>query len=148
MTDNDPSSGYSLAELAMALACTVLLVTAATPGLVRLQKDWALWGEARSLESSLQWARSYAVSANTTLRFEVDDSRREFWWIDPESGDPYLNSVRRLSSGIRITRIPGRPVRFYQQGNAAPAGTYTIAGETGAYSVIVAPGGRIRIQKE
>lgn len=148
MPDNDASAGYSLTELAMALACTVLLATAAVPSFVRLQKDWTLWGEARLLESSLQWARNYAVSANTTMRFEVDPSRQEFWWIDPESGDRYHNSLRRLSSGIRITGVPGRPVRFYQQGNAAPAGTYTIAGETGAYSVIVTPGGRIRIQRE
>jgi len=140
------SEGYSLAELVIVLACAAILFTAAVPNVAHLQQEWILWGEARTLEASLQWGRMHAISANTSILFEVDASRQKFYWVDPESGDSYAGSVRHLSSGS-ITACPKRPLRFYQHGNAAPAGTYTITGTTGAYSVIVSPGGRIRLQR-
>jgi hypothetical protein len=48
---------------------------------------------------------------------------------------------------VRITAAPRRPLRFFQHGNAAPAGTYLLQGERGAFRVVVNPMGRIRIQK-
>ena len=143
----DTPGGYSLTELVIVLACATVFLTAALPGMVRLQKEWALWGDARMLEASLQWGRMHAISSNTPILFEVDGSRRKFYWVDPESRDPYAGSIRHLSGRIRITASPRRPLRFYQRGNAAPAGTYTIEGEAGSYSVVVSPGGRIRLQR-
>ena len=63
------------------------------------------------------------------------------------SGERYQNSARRLPRGIRIAAAPKRPLRFYPHGNAVPAGTFTLAGDAGSYSVIVTPGGRIRTQR-
>jgi len=77
----------------------------------------------------------------------VEDNRSKFYWEDPESGAPFATSIRHLSTGIRIESSPRRPLRFYQHGNAAPAGTYIIKGEAGSYAVVVSPGGRIRIQR-
>ncbi len=146
MVEPDSVEGYSLAELLIVLACAAILLTAAVPSVAHLQQEWTLWGEARTLEASLQWGRMHAISANTSILFEVDASRQKFYWVDPESGDPYTGSVRHLSGG-RITACPKRSLRFYPHGNAAPAGTYTITGPTGAYSVVVSPGGRIRVQR-
>ncbi len=112
-----------------------------------MQREWTLWGGARSLEASLQWGRMHAVAANTPVLFTVDADQKTFYWVDPLSGDSYAESVRQLSSNLRIVASPKRPLRFYQHGNAVPAGTYTIKGNAGSYSVVVSPGGRIRMQK-
>ena len=141
------TEGYSLAELLAVLACIAILAAATVPNVAHLQKEWTLWEGARILEMSLQWGRMHAISANTAILFEIDGSRQRFYWADPESGEPYTATVRHLPNSIRIAACPGRSLRFYQHGNAAPAGTYTLEGDAGSYSVIVAPGGRIRIQK-
>jgi len=141
------SDGFSLAELIIVIMCAAVLVSIALPNISRLQDEWILWGGARTLEASLQWGRMHAISANTPMLFTVAEDRQKFYWVDPESGNPYSGSVRRLSGTLRITGCPKTPLRFYQHGNAAPAGTYTIAGDAGSYSVVVAPGGRIRIRK-
>jgi prepilin-type N-terminal cleavage/methylation domain-containing protein len=143
---NSPE-GYSLVELSIVIACIAILLSAAVPNITHLHQIWSLWGSARVLEASLQWGRMHAIMANTPLLFEVDDSRRKFHWVDPATGNPYESSVRHLSRGIRISKCPKRPLRFYQQGNAAPAGTYVLENQAGSYSVVVTPGGRIRFQK-
>jgi Tfp pilus assembly protein FimT len=139
--------GYSLVEFLLVFLCASVLLTAAVPNFHALRQEWTLLGSAKLLESSLHWGRMRAISTNTPLMFEVDEGGRRFFWTDPLSGDTYGGSVRHLSSQVRIVAYPKRPLRFYQHGNAAPAGTYTIQGETGSYSVVVSPGGRIRFQK-
>ena len=141
------SEGYSLAELAIVVLCAAILISAAVPNVVSLQREWTLWGCTRALEASLQWGRMHAVAANTPVLFTVDADQKTFYWVDPLSGDSYAESVRQLSSNLRIVASPKRPLRFYQHGNAVPAGTYTIKGDAGSYSVVVSPGGRIRMQR-
>lgn len=131
----------------MALACFGILAAMALPNIVRMQNAWALWGSARAVESSLQWGRMHAIAANMPLLFEVREEGGRFGWIDPDSGSSFADTDRTLNRGILITSAPHKPLRFYPHGNAAPAGTYTIAGAAGSYSVIVTPGGRIRVQK-
>jgi Tfp pilus assembly protein FimT len=131
----------------MVFVCMAVFLTAAAPSVTHWQKEWALWGCARTLEASLQWGRMYAISANTPMLFEIDAGQQRFYWKDPQSGDQYAGTIRHLSRGVRFVTYPKRSLRFYQHGNAAPAGTYTLKGDTGSYSVVVSPGGRIRIQK-
>ena len=128
-------------------ACTAVLLSAAVPNIAHLQEVWSLWGSARLLETSLQWGRMHAITANVPVLFEVDESRQKFHLADSATGDTYEGSVRRLARGVRISKCPKRPLRFYQHGNAAPAGTYVLENRAGSYSVVVTPGGRIRIQK-
>jgi Tfp pilus assembly protein FimT len=138
--------GYSLVECLTVVVCGAILLTIAIPNFHHFQQEWALWGGAKTVEISLLWGRTRAIAANTSIMFEVDEKGHEFWWTDPVSGSRYSASVRRLD-GVRITSCPKRPLRFYQRGNAAPSGTYKIQGPTGSFSVIVSPGGRIRIQR-
>ena len=152
MTNNrfaepDSSEGYSLVELLIAITCAAILLATAVPNIAHLHHVWSLWGSARVLETSLQWGRMHAVTANTPVIFRVDESGQKFYWADPATGDPFEGSVRHLSHGVRIIKCPKRPLRFYQHGNAAPAGTYTLKNQAGSYSVVVTPGGRIRFQK-
>ncbi len=139
-------AGVTILEAMITLLCGTVLLCLAVPNLHRLQQRWALWGAAQVVDMSLQWGRMYAVSANAPLRFEIDPGGRGFHWSDPESGERYETSVRVLPSSVRITSAPGQPLRFYQRGNAAPAGTYVLSGPAGSCRVIVNPAGRIRIQ--
>jgi type II secretory pathway pseudopilin PulG len=141
------SEGYSLAELLAVLGCIAVLIATAAPNVVHWQKEWAVWGSARTIETSLQWGRMHAIASNAPILFTIDAGMQKFFWADPQTGDPYTGTVRQLPRGVRIASCPKRPLRFYQHGNAAPAGTYVITGETGSYSVVVSPGGKIRIQK-
>jgi prepilin-type N-terminal cleavage/methylation domain-containing protein len=138
--------GYSLIECLVVLVCGAILLTFAVPNVHHFQQGWALWGGVKSVETSLYWGRMHAISSNSSMMFEVADTGHEFWWTDPTSGLRFAGSARRLDR-VRIVSSPKRPLRFYQRGNAAPAGTYTIQGDTGSYSVVVSPGGRIRVQK-
>lgn len=141
------TEGYSLAELLVVLACLIALLSMAVPDIARLQKTWTLWGGMQSLESSLQWGRMHAIASNTPMLFEVSTDGQEFGWRDPDSGDRFEATFRHLGKDLRIVSAPRRPLRFYPRGNAAPAGTYVIEGDAESYSVVVAPGGRIRTQK-
>lgn len=142
-----PPDGYSLVELVIVVACVTILLAGAIPNIAGLRREWALWGGARMLEASMQWGRMHAIASNTPVMFGMDADGQKFFWTDAISGECFVDSVRHLPRGARITAAPRRPLRFYQHGNAVPAGTYTIEGDAASYSVVVSPGGRIRIQK-
>lgn len=147
LAEKKASNGYSLAELLIVLACVAVLLTAAVPATVKLQQEWILWGAARALEAAMHWGRMHAIASNSPLIFLTDDALQEFYWADASSGAPCTDSRRQLPRGVRIAATPRRPLRFYPHGNAVPGGTYTVAGDAGSYSVVIAPGGRIRVQK-
>ncbi len=140
------SRGYSLIECLIVIICGAILLTVAVPNIQAFQQTWALWGGVKLVETSLYWGRMHAISSNSSMMFEVAGNGHEFWWTDPISGLHFAGSVRRLDR-VRIVSAPKHPLRFYQHGNAVPAGTYTIQGDIGSFSVIVSPGGRIRVQK-
>jgi Tfp pilus assembly protein FimT len=135
-----------LLETMIAVLGGMVLMSMAVPLLHRMQHRWALWGAAQVVDMSLQWGRMYAVTANGPLSFEVDAGGSGFHWSDPESGETYESSVRFLPRSVRITESPRQPLRFYQRGNAVPAGTYVLSGPGGTCRVIVNAAGRVRIQ--
>jgi Tfp pilus assembly protein FimT len=141
------SEAYSLTECVIVLMCATILISASVPNLSRLQNEWALWTAARMVESSLQWGRMYAITSNASMLFSIDADQQTFYWTDPEEGGGYEGTTHRLPGNVRFIASPRRPLRFYQHGHAAPAGTFTMRGDAGSYSVIVSPGGRIRVQK-
>jgi len=140
-------AGFSFPELLIVLAITAIIVSFAVPGFARILKAWSLWGSARMVETSLQWGKMRAITSNSPVLFEVSEDGRQFMWRDPETGDIFATTARHMNSGTRIVSSPQIPLRFYPRGNAVPSGTYKVEGETGSYSIIVAPGGRIRVQK-
>jgi len=141
------NTGFTFAELAIALAFGSIIVASAVPQMSRMQQAWALWGSARMVETSLQWGRMHAVSANTSVSFQVSGDGRRYCWVDPATGAEYEETVRHLSPGTSIVDMPARPLKFFQKGNAAPAGTFVIQGNAGTWRVVVNPAGRIRVQK-
>jgi type II secretory pathway pseudopilin PulG len=141
------SGGHSLVELLVVLTCAAILLSMAIPNLARMHQEWILWGSVHSVEASLFWGRMHAISSNTPLVFEISEDKKSYYWADPESGAPLITSVHTMPVGTRMAAYPKRSLRFYPRGNAVPAGTYTIEGESGSYSVVVSPGGRIRTQR-
>jgi prepilin-type N-terminal cleavage/methylation domain-containing protein len=140
-------SGFTLMELLIVVAITAIIVAFSMPGFVRIQKGWALWGSARMVETSLQWGRMRAIATNAPVVFEIDEDGHRFKWRDSATGDVFATTAGSMNRGTRIVSSPRTPLRFYPRGNAVPSGTYKVDGETGSYSIIVTPGGRIRFQK-
>ncbi len=141
-------SGFTLVECLVTLTLAGVVLTAAVPGVQRVTQSFALMGATRMVEVSLQWGRSHAIAGNTSLAFIVDSDGKRFYWVDGRSGDQYEGTVRFLPAGVRIANSPRRPLRFYQKGNAVPAGTFVIQGDAGTFRVVVNPAGRIRTQKD
>ena len=139
--------GYSLLECLIVLCFAAVMAALAVPNLYRLQREWTLWGHARSVESSLRWGRAQAIASNTSLLFEVSDNGSRYCWIDALSQQEYVNFSARLPDGVRIESYPRRTLRFYPHGHAVPAGTYVVRASTGSYSIVVNPGGRVRINR-
>ena len=139
--------GFSLLELLIAAAIVVILSAFTVQGLTRAKKEWSLWGSARMVETSLQWGRMRAIAFNAPVLFEVDEDGLRYVWRDTTTGETFATSERFMIGGTRIVSAPRTPLRFYPRGNAVPSGTYRVEGETGSYSIIVTPGGRIRFQK-
>jgi Tfp pilus assembly protein FimT len=147
MTFHAPETGTTLVELMVVLACGAIILAIAVPGLEIIRNEWALWGGAHLVETSLFWGRMHSISSNCPLRFEVDPDGRSFHWEDGETSERLDNSIWLLPGQVRITSAPRRSLRFYPKGNAAPSGTFVVQGAAGSYSVVVAITGRIRLQR-
>ncbi len=139
--------GTGLVELLVVLGLMGVMAGGAVPGAHRIRQEWTLWGGARLVESSLLWARGHAITANDSLTFIIDPGGRCFYWLSPD-GSRYESSVRYLPSGVSIVKSPAKPLRFFQHGNAVPAGTFVIEGEAGLYRVVVSALGRVRVVRD
>ena len=139
--------GFSLIEVVTALSCAVSLFILAAPNVARIHREWALFGAVRSLECSMHWGKMQAIAQNSAMLFDINKDDGTFCWIDPANDEPFRESTRHLPPGVVFAGFPKRSLRFYQHGNAAPAGTFTLTSAAGSYSVIVSPGGRIRMRK-
>jgi Tfp pilus assembly protein FimT len=146
--DQALSSGFGFVELVIVVACAAILGTALVPNAGKLQQEWTLRGAVQILETSLRWGHAHAISANSAMMLVVEEDGRSFAWWDPQTGARYESTARRFPGRIRIVGSPGRPLRFYPSGNAAPAGTYVVEGQAGRYRVIVNLAGRIRVQRD
>ncbi|NWG11915.1 MAG: GspH/FimT family pseudopilin [Acidobacteria bacterium] len=140
-------AAFSLAETTIVLACACLLGALAAPALRTIHAEWSLWGGTYQVESALQWGRLQAITKNASLIFEVGQGGHSIWWKDAATGETYETTVRWLPRGVRIGACPAQPVRFFPRGNAAPAGSYVVAGDAGEYRVVVSPAGRIRVER-
>src|SRR5512143_3966067 len=98
--------GFALAELVIVLACAGIILTSSVPSFNHLRQQWDLWGAAHLLESSLQWGRFHAVSANTSMMLLIDNDGRRFYWTDGYSGERFEGTVRWLPGQVRIISSP------------------------------------------
>lgn len=141
-------SGSSLLELLIVVSCAAVILAMAVPGFHRMSQEWRLWGGVQLIVMSLRWAKTHAIATNSAVLFEVDAGGSRFRCRDAESGEAFSASEREMPPGVAVVIAPRSPVRFFQRGNAAPAGSYLLAGPAGNYRVVVNIAGRIRIQRE
>jgi prepilin-type N-terminal cleavage/methylation domain-containing protein len=141
-------NGFSLIECLFVICLGAVLATVAVANIHRVRQEWTLWGGVISVEETLQWGRMHAVISNSPLMFKVSENGNRHCWVDADSGEEYAGTVRTMPEGLKIASSPKQPLRFYQHGNAVPAGTYVVSGNTGSIAVIVSPGGRIRTEKK
>jgi len=141
------AKGFGILEVLAAVAVVSILLSVGVPNLDRWSRQWDLQGSLHMLETSLLWGRMHAIAANSSVTLIVEADGQGFFWMDPFTGRRYENSIRRLPRHVGIVSAPRRPLRFFQHGNAAPAGSYVLQGSAGAYRVVVNPGGRIRVEK-
>jgi type II secretory pathway pseudopilin PulG len=139
--------GIGVVEVLVVLALLGVMAGGAVPGVHRINQEWALLGGTRMIESSLLWARMRAIAANDSLAFIIEQEGKLFYWREPD-GTKISSTEHWLPAGIRIISSPKKPLRFYQHGNAVPAGTFVVQGAAGTYRVIVNVQGRIRIQRD
>ncbi len=139
--------GFGFLEALVVLFLFGLLAAMALPAFTRYRDDWALLHGVRMLELSLHWSRYRAISLNTPVALHVAQGGRRYHCADASTGERFDYSVRDFPDGVRITSSPSNPVRFYPQGNAAPAGTFVVTGRHAGYRVVVNLRGRIRTQK-
>ena len=98
--------GFSLAETAVLTACIMLVLLASVPAVERLHKAWTLRAGTCLMESTLQWGRLHAISANVSLILEVDAEGKSTGWRDPETGNTYDTGVCHLPADVRIVSAP------------------------------------------
>lgn len=139
--------GFSLVEATVLSACAMLVLLASVPAVERLHQAWSLRAGTCLVESTLQWGRLHAITANASLMLEVDPAGKSTAWRDPESGSAYDTAACHLPSDVRIVSAPSKPLRFFPRGNAAPAGSYVLKNRAGSYRVVVSPAGRIRVER-
>jgi Tfp pilus assembly protein FimT len=141
------AAGYTLTELVLVTAAVAILAATAVPVFERVRQEAALRGATALVAQSLAWGRMHALATNGEMAFDLDPAANRLCWAEPGTGTCYEGTIRHVDPQIRFAGYPARSVRFHPRGNAAPAGSFTLQGPSGSYRVIVAPGGRIRIER-
>jgi prepilin-type N-terminal cleavage/methylation domain-containing protein len=134
--------GFSLMELLMAVALGALLLLAGGSALTRLQTQMRLYTGAALFASSLQTARSEALSKGAAIEMQIAPTGTAFVSVPRGSAAP--SDWQTLPSGVSFTRAPASNLTFYSRGVAVPAATYHLTASRWSAEVVVAGGGRIR----
>lgn len=141
------AAGFTLIEVLLVLTCAGILAASGVPNLHQLLEQWSLWGSAKQLERTLHWGRMHAIATNRPVSFQADRNGRRFCWNDADTGEVVSKTGFELTGRVRIVRQPRRPVTFHPRGNAAPSGSFVVAGNAGEYRVVVNFAGRIRVER-
>lgn len=113
-----PARGFTLIELMVAIAVLAVLVTIAVPSFQNLLNQNRVISTVNDLQSSMQLARSRAVTTNTSDRYEVCPitgcgSNGNNWsegWIIYDSEEEAI--IRTYSKNQDLVTVSGTPVRI------------------------------------
>jgi len=134
-------TGFTVVELTLVLAVFAVLGTMSLVQGRRWMEAYDLRDAGVAFAAELSAARTQAIASNLTISIVVSEDRRRYgrssWGRPPESWT-------ELPRGVRFQTVPGRELRWFSRGNAAPSGTYQLASAAGALRVVVAPMGRVR----
>lgn len=136
------SKGFSLMELLLAVALGALLLLAGVSALTGLQTQMRLYTAVALFASSLQTARSEALSRGAAIELQIDPTRTAFLTV-PRGIAPQ-GEWQFLPPGVSFSKFPASNLTFYSRGVAVPAATYHLSADRWSAEVVVAGGGRIR----
>jgi type IV fimbrial biogenesis protein FimT len=156
--------GFSLVELATALAVAAILAGAAVPGLQQLHRQMQLNASAHALVASLHQARSHATSRSLPVAFCQTDtsahcSSSGAGWqvfielhtsspVQRDGAEPLL-STQLLPQGIRLL-ANRNAVTYWPQARAGVTSTFTLCDSAQLAqprAVIVSQTGRPRFSR-
>ena len=160
--------GFSLVELSVVLAISAILATMAIPMLTSSMHSMQLASDARSIASTMTYAKLSSASLTTRCRltFDIDNSQWKLERRNPATGNYELQeAINQLSSGVADSGIifksnsstspPGFPkdsstvITFSSRGTliepSAGIGIVYISDDTEDYAVSVSASGKVQI---
>jgi len=136
------SSGFTFIRIAVTVAIIGIILAAAGPNMMMVNRLYAVRSGARQVYSDLQNARLLAVMGNQTCTFTVTDSGT--YTIQPANGSLVTTPLLASASGVAISAP--NAITFASNGTASSTATVTLTSTGGSAQVAVSPGGRVRIQ--
>ena len=144
--------GFTAIEVAVVMAVTGIVITAAMPSLMTYWRAAATKAAAEELVTGLNAARQLAIAKARSVCFEVSGGKYRFRtggcstgtiWTGPGTG---VNGFVSLANKVTLTTNVN-PV-FDYLGAAVPGGTLTVTNpqDGRTRSVVVSPSGRVSIQ--
>jgi len=142
--------GFTLLELVLVLFLMGLILGLALPFAVQTLDRVKLQSEARQIASTIQYARSEAISKKKLFTLNANINKNKYWLAIPK--ERKIIQSKFLNKSVRIRDYIGTEgsltdenfkVNFYPSGNSS-AGTIRLQssldkGETNVYSIIIDP---------
>jgi Tfp pilus assembly protein FimT len=150
MAGND--RGVSIMEILMVLLALAVMAGMALPSMFRTMEVYRLRGAAWNLAGDLRLARQTAVSTQVRHRFCLsgcDNLVPAGGYLLEREATPSWELLARVTvpDGVTITTsAPGGKITFDTKGGSG-MGTTTLTNGTGAYEVVTASTGRVRVCK-
>ena len=144
------NKGFSLLELILVLFLMGLIVGLALPFVVKTLDRVKLQSEARQIASTLQFARSEAISKKILFTFNANIDQNKYWLAIPK--EKKIIQSKAIDKSVRIREYKHAEdtltdgnfiINFYPRGNSS-AGTIHLQSsinesETTVYAIIINP---------
>lgn len=147
--------GFTITELMVVLAIVGVLTVIATPNLSRWSTSIRMESATREIASTLQLARTRAITQNASIRITFDTSANTYQLQQRDSVDTTkwnnIESAKKLPNGVQLVSVSGNPITFQSgRGSTFPGnnGTITVQNTQGkSTDIVVAQTGRVTVRK-
>jgi prepilin-type N-terminal cleavage/methylation domain-containing protein len=137
--------GFTLTELLTVVAIAAILLAVAVPSFQPLFARWQLEGVANELHADLQFARSQAVSDNTTVTFTTTSTSAYTITGNQTYKTVTLPAGVSVSSGVAVAFLPQRGCTNATCSAADADFAVSGTGVNGTLQAVVNNMGRVRL---